>query len=70
MVVCSCRAVSDRTIRAAIAAGASTVPELTARCAAASGCRGCCPALERLLAEHANPPPVGAAITCPERVRS
>ena len=53
MVVCSCRAVNDRTIRAAIADGARTVDDLTDRCSAASRCRGCGPELERLLAEHA-----------------
>jgi len=53
VVVCSCSTVSDRTIRAAIAAGASTVEELAERCAAASGCRGCRPELQRLLAQHA-----------------
>jgi bacterioferritin-associated ferredoxin len=52
MVVCSCRAVNDRTIRAAIADGARTVDEVSARCAAASRCGGCWPELERLVAEH------------------
>ena len=51
MVVCSCRAVSDRAVRAAIADGATTVEEVSARCAAASRCGGCSPELERLLAE-------------------
>jgi len=55
MVVCSCLAVSDRTVRAAIEDGATTVEALTDRCAAASECGGCWPALERLIAEHAAP---------------
>jgi len=54
MVVCSCRAVTDNTIRAAIEAGATTVDEVTAHCAAASRCRGCSPELERLIARYAN----------------
>ena len=41
MVVCHCKAVSDRTVDAAIASGASTVPEITARCTAGGGCGGC-----------------------------
>jgi bacterioferritin-associated ferredoxin len=52
MVVCSCRAVTDRAVRAAIAAGATTVEAVTDRCAAASKCGGCWPELERLLQEH------------------
>lgn len=53
MIVCSCRGVSDRTIRAVMATGASTIEELTARCGAAGYCQGCWPELERLLASHA-----------------
>jgi bacterioferritin-associated ferredoxin len=53
VVVCSCRRVSDRAVREAIAEGALTVPDVTARCAAASRCGGCWPELERLINEHA-----------------
>jgi bacterioferritin-associated ferredoxin len=51
MYVCSCRAVSDRTVRAAVAAGAASIGDIAARCGAGSGCGGCWPTLERLLAE-------------------
>jgi bacterioferritin-associated ferredoxin len=64
MVICSCRAVTDRAVIGAIAAGATTVDEVTDRCEAASECGGCGPALERLLAEHLasrDRTPVGAA---------
>jgi bacterioferritin-associated ferredoxin len=64
MVVCSCRRVSDRAVREAIDEGARTVPDVTARCAAASRCGGCWPELERLINEHATRYPlqaVGAA---------
>jgi bacterioferritin-associated ferredoxin len=54
MVVCSCRAVSDRTVRAAIGAGARSVEQLTELCSAASDCLGCWPELERLIEEHAS----------------
>ena len=54
MVVCSCRAVTDRTIRAAIDEGAQTVEELTQHCAAATDCGGCWPELERLISEHSD----------------
>jgi bacterioferritin-associated ferredoxin len=52
MIVCSCRGVSDRTIRAVMARGASSIEELTAQCGAANHCRGCWPELERLLASY------------------
>jgi len=63
MVVCSCRAVTDGVICAAIEAGATTVDEVTAYCAAASRCRGCSPELERLIATYARRiVPVTAAV--------
>ena len=52
MYVCGCRAVTDRTIDAAIAAGARTIDDVAARCGAGSSCGGCWPELERLLAQQ------------------
>ena len=52
MFVCSCRAVTDRTVRAAIASGARSVDDVAARCGAGSRCGGCWPALAELLDEH------------------
>ena len=49
MFVCHCNAVSDRTVDAAIASGASTVDEITERCSAGGGCGGCHRMLESLL---------------------
>lgn len=49
MIVCSCRAVSDRTVRAAIASGAETVDEVANRCGAGGQCGACWPSLARLL---------------------
>lgn len=51
MYVCSCRGVTDRTVRTAISAGASCIEEIAARCGAGSRCGGCHPVLERLLAD-------------------
>jgi bacterioferritin-associated ferredoxin len=56
MVVCSCRAVTDRTVHAAICAGADSVDQLSSLCTAGTRCGGCWPELQRLLAEYA---PVG-----------
>lgn len=52
MIVCSCLAVSDRTVDAVLASGASSVGEVTARCGAGGRCGGCWPSLQRLLDEH------------------
>lgn len=60
MVVCSCRAVTDRTVHAVIAAGASTLDDVADLCSAGSSCGGCWPELQRLLAECA---PVGKTPT-------
>ena len=51
MVVCSCRAISDRTVHAAVCAGATSVDDLASMCTAGSRCGGCWPELQRLLAE-------------------
>ena len=50
--VCSCRAVTDRTIRAAIASGARTVEDVGDRCGAGTSCGGCWPVLRELLDEQ------------------
>ncbi len=52
MFVCHCRGVTDGTVRATIEDGAVSLAELAERCAAGSGCGGCCGALRRLLAEY------------------
>ena len=52
MVVCSCRAVTDRTVHAAVCAGAESVDELSSLCKAGSRCGGCWPELQRILAEY------------------
>jgi bacterioferritin-associated ferredoxin len=39
--VCGCRAVTDRQVRAAVKAGASTVTEVAEHCGAAGRCGSC-----------------------------
>jgi bacterioferritin-associated ferredoxin len=51
MFVCHCRAVTDREIREAIAAGARDLDEVGSRCGAGITCGGCCPLIQELLAE-------------------
>lgn len=52
MIVCSCRAVTDRTVDASIASGAATVDGIAERCGAGGACGGCRPELERMLGAH------------------
>lgn len=51
MIVCICRAVSDRTVRAAIAAGAATVKQVGQACGAGTCCGACRPQLYKLIAD-------------------
>ncbi|EIV90990.1 (2Fe-2S)-binding protein [Frankia sp. QA3] len=53
MLVCSCFAVSDRTLRNVISAGARDVDEIGERCNAGTGCGGCVEEIEDLLDEAA-----------------
>lgn len=41
MYVCGCRAVTDRQVRAAVQAGASTVTQVAEHCGAAGRCGSC-----------------------------
>lgn len=52
MIVCHCRCVCDRVIRAAIRAGASSEDAVSDACGAGSGCGGCIPALTELIEEE------------------
>ncbi|HAQ24232.1 MAG TPA: [Fe-S]-binding protein [Acidimicrobiaceae bacterium] len=51
MIVCHCRAVSDRVIEAAALAGARAVAEVTDLCAAGGDCGACYQVIERLVGE-------------------
>ena len=52
MIVCHCHRVSDRTIRAAIHAGADTEEAVAEQCGAGSCCGGCVPTVSELLDEE------------------
>lgn len=49
MVVCHCRAVSERSIRQAVEGGAADVESVGRRCGAGTGCGGCRPTIEMIL---------------------
>ena len=51
MILCHCRAVSDRAVRKAIDKGACDLDSVAARCGAGARCGGCHPALMSLLAD-------------------
>jgi bacterioferritin-associated ferredoxin len=51
MYACLCRAVTEKSVREVVAAGASTVSEVRVTCGAGTGCGGCLPSLRRLLRE-------------------
>ena len=50
MYVCLCKGVTDAEVRAALAAGARDVTDLSRACEAGAGCGGCHRLLARLLA--------------------
>ena len=62
MLVCHCRVVSDRAVRAAVSAGAANLDDVASLCGAGSECGGCVPSVEALLAE------AGIAVATPERM--
>jgi bacterioferritin-associated ferredoxin len=49
MYVCSCKAVSDRTVEATLAAGARCTEDVARMCGAGSKCGGCHPVIEAML---------------------
>ena len=51
-LVCLCYGVNERRVRREIEHGAATIEEVAERCHAGSGCLGCHPTIDRLLAEH------------------
>jgi bacterioferritin-associated ferredoxin len=61
MYVCHCKVVNDQTVNAAIASGARSVSEVTARCTAGGGCGGCHDVLQAMIDAVASRQPVGAS---------
>ena len=53
MLVCHCKRVRDREIRAAIERGARTRRDVGKACGAGTGCGGCSPAIDELLEDGA-----------------
>ena len=53
MIVCHCKAVSDRTIRKAVREGAQSLGEVSAACGAGSCCGGCTGTVRQILRTEA-----------------
>lgn len=51
MVVCLCQGVSDKRVRACIAAGARTRQQVTAACGAGDGCGSCHRTIKTMIVE-------------------
>ena len=49
MIVCHCKAISDRTIRGVIRRGADSTREIARACGAGRVCGGCRPAIREVL---------------------
>ena len=49
MLVCHCRSVTDRSVRAAVRNGAQTLSDVTRSCGAGGQCGGCQAALRKLI---------------------
>ncbi len=64
MIVCVCKFVSDRAVRAARDAGAATVEAVGAATGAGTCCGACRPTIAKILAEGAG---AGGCEGCPSR---
>jgi bacterioferritin-associated ferredoxin len=67
MIVCSCKAVSDRTVGALVESGARTVEDVARATGAGTDCGCCAGELARILAERTAPCPEPACAGCPRR---
>lgn len=52
MIVCVCRAVCERKLRAAVVQGAETVEEVEQACGAGGDCGTCRPEIEAMIELH------------------
>jgi bacterioferritin-associated ferredoxin len=53
MLVCHCKGISDRTVRNAVALGATSRGAVGRVCGAGTVCGGCRPVIEEILAQSA-----------------
>ncbi len=65
MLICHCKAVSEREIRSLVRSGALTPAQVAHECSAGTECGGCARAVERIIAAERAP-----ALARPEPLRS
>ena len=64
MIVCHCRAISDRAIRASIRDGATTLDAVCAATGASGCCGGCEPVVSDILDEELGTTSISSLGTC------
>ncbi|MCC7060632.1 MAG: (2Fe-2S)-binding protein [Burkholderiaceae bacterium] len=67
MIICICRAVSDRQIRSSISQGASSIAQVRAELGAGGCCGKCAPQVRQMIQQHASGQQcgsTGAACAC------
>ncbi|ODS95355.1 MAG: hypothetical protein ABS56_16050 [Lautropia sp. SCN 69-89] len=64
MIVCICRAVSDRQIRAVVSQGASSLSEVRAELGTGECCGKCSRQVRELIDQHASASPVCGGADC------
>ena len=57
MLICHCKRVSDRVIRAAVREGAGCHETVGSVCGTGTGCGGCVPMVQRLIREESSERP-------------
>jgi bacterioferritin-associated ferredoxin len=70
LIVCHCRAKTDREIRRSVRNGAVTLQEVSRACGAATGCGGCARAVQEILVSELGAHEARAADLPPGAVRS
>ena len=68
MIVCHCKVVTDRAIRAAVREGAQTRTEVAQACAAGLCCGACGPAVDDIIEAEANRSRTRSLATFPKLV--
>jgi bacterioferritin-associated ferredoxin len=52
MIVCQCKGVTDRQIRALVRRGCGTIPEIGRACGAGTDCAGCLQTIQSVIARE------------------
>ena len=61
MIICHCKAVSERTVREAVREGARSCRQVTRSCEAGRICGGCRPLIREIIEAESPPSPIFSA---------